>query len=103
MKFPRALALASFLGVVATGAWSQSVLDIGALTAIDDAEVVTTDGTEVGEIEDVLVDAAGTPVALRVDDDDDVVFALSELTFENGNYVTTLSEAEIEDLPRFDD
>lgn len=109
MKLSGTFALTSVLESLPAGAWAQAALDMGALAAIDDAEVVTTDGTEVGEIDDVLIDPAGTPMAVVVEvdgllgvDDQDVVFALSELTFAEGNYITALSETEIEGLPRHD-
>ena len=108
----RCPALASFALALALGtpAASQALLDIGALQDLDDVEVVTTDRTEVGEIEEVLIDPNGNIVAVVVETEgrfldigsEDVVFSLEQLAYENGDYVTSLTAAEIEALPRYD-
>lgn len=110
MKIAPARSLAAFLGLLATGASAQAALDVESLTEIGEANVMTAEGAEVGEVEDVLIDSSGTVVAVVVEvegllgiGDDDVVFALSELTFRDDNFVTALDEDGIEGLPRYDD
>lgn len=98
-------------GLAAAPALAQTLLDVGSLRALDDAEVIGANGDEIGEIEEVLVDATGRPVAVSIDVDDgflglgdeEIVFSFEQLTWENGAYRTALTEAEIEALPRYDD
>jgi len=104
MIIPLALA-----GAVALPASAQT--DFKSLREINDIDVVAANGERVGEVEEVLIDQSGTPVAVSVDldsgfldlDDDDVIFAIDQLSFENGRFVTSLTEAEVEALPRYDD
>lgn len=92
-------------------ALAQTLLDIGALRELDDAEIIGANGNEIGEIEEVLVDATGRPVAVTVEmdegflglGDEEIVFSFDQLTWENGNYRTALTEDEIGALPRYDD
>lgn len=110
MRLTSILALAA-AGAIAMPAAAQTVLDVDSLREINDAELVTADGQRVGEIEDVLVDQAGNPVAITVEiregflnlDEDEVVFALDQLTWQDGDYVTSFGASEIEGLPRYDD
>src|SRR5690625_7981235 len=60
MMIPLALA-----GAVALPASAQT--DFKSLRAINDIDVVSQDGERIGEIEDVLIDETGTPVAVTVD------------------------------------
>ena len=108
MTYANALSLAAALGLLATTASAQATLDVESLQEIGEMDVVRTDGTEVGEIEDVMVDPSGNVlVVVEVDGfgfgDDDAIFALNDLTFQDGSFVTALGEAEIEALPRYDD
>lgn len=85
--------------------------NLSELVEIDDLDVVGIDGDQIGEVETVLVDRAGTPVALVVEIDDgfpdqgdrDVVIGLDVLSWQNGRYVTDMTSADVEALPRWDD
>ena len=103
-----AAALIAPLGAAATA----QTMDITDYQAIQDVEVVTeADGQEVGEIEEVLVDGTGEVVAavVEVDDgfldlgDSDVVIQLDDLTWNGGEFTTSLTEGQMQSLPTWDD
>jgi hypothetical protein len=104
------LVLLTLAGGIAGQALAQSHPDLQVLRKLDDAKVVAPDGTEIGAIEEVLLDDTGTPVALGVDVRDEFiesgdgrVFLLDDLGWQNGNYVSTLTAAAIEGLPGYDE
>jgi NADH dehydrogenase/NADH:ubiquinone oxidoreductase subunit G len=109
MRFSSVTLITSIVGLAAGSGLAQEAVKVEALTEIAEADVVTADGTEVGEIEDVLIDASGNVVvSVEVEDflgigGEDVIFALSELTYQDGNFVTALDKAEIGSLPRYED
>lgn len=110
MKFGYAL-LTSAIAAMVVGAPGLSLAQgAGDLRKMDDLDVVTAGGEEIGEIEEVLMDASGQPVAVAVEvddfldiDDEDRIFRLDQLRFENGRFVTDLSESQIGSLPIWDD
>jgi hypothetical protein len=72
--------------------------------------LVGADGAGIGEIEDVLMDEAGQPVAVAAEvgdfldvDDRDVVIPLDQLTLSGDRLATTLTREAIEALPDWDD
>lgn len=97
-------------GAIAAPALAQQI-DLQLLREITDARVFASNGAEVGEIEDVLIDESGRPAAVAVEvdddfidlDDEDRVFLLDQLSWQNGNYVTSLTAPEVEALPAYDD
>jgi hypothetical protein len=71
---------------------------------IEDMDLKTPDGDDLGEIEEVLLDAEGRPVALAVEvADRDVVLGLDEVELKDDDLVTTVDKAALEDLPVWDD
>lgn len=105
------LALAATLSAaMVLPAAAQSIIDVDALEEIDDIEIVTADGEEIGEIDDVLIDPSGRVVAVVVETggfldigDRELLFALDQLSFRDGDYVTTMTRAEVEAMPEYDD
>ena len=108
MRLTQLLPLA-LAGAIATPALAQQV-ELQLLREITDAKLLAATGAAVGEIEKVLIDESGRPVAVTVEVDDDFVdlgeqdrvFLLEHMTYQNGNYVTSLTPAEIEALPADD-
>ena len=101
---PAALALAP--AAVA----AQTVVDVQSLTALDDVDVVTADGEEVGDVEEALIGADGSLAAVVVEaggflgiGDENRVLPLERLTWQNGDFVTDLASEDIEALPEWDD
>ncbi|MBM9596096.1 PRC-barrel domain-containing protein [Roseitranquillus sediminis] len=89
---------------------AQDIFDVSSLSALDEADVVTQDGENLGEVENVLIDAGGTPVAIVVEaggflgiGDSDRVIPLDRLTWDNGNYMVNITREEVEALPEWDD
>ena len=84
--------------------------DVASYTDIDDIDVVGSDGGKIGEVETVLIDDAGKPVAVVVEindgflniGDSDVVMQVDSLTWENGRYTTSMTSDEIGGLPQWD-
>jgi hypothetical protein len=74
---------------------------------LDDLDVVTASGERLGEVEEVLMDAAGRPVAVTVElrggDDRDRIIRLDQLRLDGRRLVTGLSRAQVEALPVWDD
>jgi hypothetical protein len=77
---------------------------------MDDMDVVTAEGEEIGEIEDVLMDASGQPVAVAVEvddlldiDDEERIIRLDQLRLDDDRFVTDPSKSQIESLPIWDD
>ena len=73
-------------------------------------DVYNSDHDKIGEVEEILVDDSGSPVAAVIEaggfldiGDEDIVVSLDELTFENGDYTTSMTEEELEELPTWDD
>ena len=102
-----ALAAALALPIAAP---AQTIIDATALRDIEEIEVVTADGEDLGEVENVLVDATGNPVAVSVEvggflgvGDDDRIIPMDRLTFQDGNYLITITREEVETLPEWDD
>ena len=96
--------------ILMTGAAAAQSVDMSNLYSVDDADVMGPDGNKIGEIEEILVDVTGIPVAAVVEaggfldiGDEDIVVSLEDLTFDAGNYSTLLTEEELEDLPEWDD
>ena len=80
------------------------------LKVVDDIDVTTADGQKLGEIEDVLIDTDGRPVSFAVEiggflgiGDHEVALPIDALTYENGVYVSKMTEVQISNLPRWDD
>lgn len=77
---------------------------------IDDMDVMTADGERIGEIEEVLMDASGQPVAVAVEvddlldvDDEERIIRLDQLRLDDDRFATDLSKSQIESLPVWDD
>jgi hypothetical protein len=77
---------------------------------IDDMDVMTADGERIGEIEEVLMDASGQPVAVAVEvddlldvDDEERIVRLDRLRLDDDRFATDLSKGQIESLPVWDD
>ncbi len=93
------------------GAAFAQATDIFSYTDVDDVEIMSSDNEDVGEIEAVLVDDSGEPVAFVVELDDsfldlgdsEVVMNIDDLTWEDGDYTTTMTSEEVEQLPTWDD
>jgi hypothetical protein len=77
---------------------------------LEDMDLKNADGDEVGEVEEVLVDASGQPVAIAVEaggflgiGERDVVFALDQVQLMDADLVTSADKATIEGLPDWQD
>jgi sporulation protein YlmC with PRC-barrel domain len=81
--------------------------------AVDDLEDLDVYGAgeeQIGEVEGVLVDASGTPVALVIETegflglgDEDVVVGFDQVELVGDRFVTALTEEQLEELPEWDD
>ncbi len=108
MRLTQILPIALAGALAAPAIAQQTNLEV--LRDITEAEIFAADGAEIGEIDDVLVDGSGRPVAVTVEIDDDFldldheerVFLLDQLVWQDGRYVTNLTPAEIETLPEHD-
>ena len=106
----RHITLSALSLILVTGAASAQGVDTSSLHSVDDANVMGPDGDKIGEVEEILVDDSGSPVAAVIEaggfldiGDEDIVVSLDELTFENGDYTTSMTEEELEELPTRDD
>ncbi len=77
---------------------------------IDDMDVFGPGGEKIGEIDEVLTDAAGKPVAVSVEVGGflgigarEVVVMLDQLRLEGQRIVTSLTKAQVEALPRWNE
>ena len=71
---------------------------------IEDMELKTADGDDMGEIEEVLLDADGRPVALAVEvGGREVVLDLDEVRLEDDDLVTSANKAALKRLPEWRD
>ena len=103
-------ALPATLALLPAAASAQTVVDVGSLTQLDEIDVVTSAGDEIGDVEAGLIGADGSLVAFVVEvggwlgvGEEDRVIPLERLTFQNGDYVTDLAEDELEQMPEWDD
>ena len=77
---------------------------------LEDMDLKTAAGEEIGEVEEVLMDGSGQPVALAIEvdelldlDDEERVFQLDQLRLDGDDLVTDLSASEVEALPAWDE
>jgi hypothetical protein len=77
---------------------------------LEDMDLKTAEGEEIGEVDEVLMDGTGQPVAVAIEiddlldlDDEDRVFRLDQVRLDGDDLVTDLSNSEIETLPVWDD
>lgn len=77
---------------------------------IDDMDVHGAGGENLGEIDEVLMNAAGQPVAVSVEvggflgiGSREVIIGLDQLRLEGQRFVTSLTKAQVEALPRWND
>jgi len=77
---------------------------------IEDMDLKDAGGDEIGEVDDVLIDAAGQPVAVTIEvggvlgiGDREVVLGLDQLKLMDDHFVTDADKATIEALPDWKD
>jgi hypothetical protein len=77
---------------------------------VDDWDVFLADGTEIGDVDEVLGSDAATPTALGVDfegnngyADRDVVVPLDQFALVNGRLVLNADPAAVQAMPEWDD
>lgn len=104
LAIPAALALAPAI------ASAQMVMDVSALTELEEVDILSADGSELGDVEYGLIGPDGNLAAVVVEvggfldiGDEDRVMPLDRLTWQDGNYVTDMTEEDIELLPAWDD
>ncbi len=85
-------------------AFNRSVDDI------EDADLLNAAGEEIGEVEEVLVDASGQAVAIVADvgdvlgiGDKEVIIGLDRVELRGDDLVTSLTREELAGLPIWDD
>lgn len=76
---------------------------------LDDLDIYTSDGEEIGELEDVYSDAQGNPVAASTDfggfleiGDKDVLLMLDQMTLDGEVLVVNMTAADVQALPEWD-
>jgi hypothetical protein len=81
-----------------------------AVDRIDDMDVYGPGDEKIGEIDDVLMNAAGQPVAVSVEvggslgiGGREVIVMLDQLRLDGQRFMTSLTKAQIEALRRWDD
>ena len=89
---------------------AQSVVDVESLVALEEIDVVTSDGENIGDVEDGLIGPDGTLSAVVVEaggflgiGDENRVLPMDRLTFQDGDFVTDLVADDIESLPDWED
>ena len=104
------LALPAALALLPAAASAQVILDVSQLVDLDEVDVITADGENIGGVEEALIGPDGDLVALVVEaggflgiGDENRVLPVDRLTFQDGNYVTDLTSEEMEALPHWDD
>jgi hypothetical protein len=77
---------------------------------LEDMNLAATGGEEIGEIDEVLVDSTGKPVAVAAEvggflgiGDKTVVIGLDQLQLQNDRLVTGMTKEQIEGLPAWED
>lgn len=77
---------------------------------LEDMDIYTANGDDVGEIEEVLVDATGKPVSVAAEvggflgiGDKTVVIGLDQLRLEGDRLTTSMTKEQMEALPAWDD
>jgi PRC-barrel domain len=77
---------------------------------IDDMDVHAAGGDRIGEIDEVLMNAAGQPVAVTVEVGGflgigarEVIITLDQLRLDGQRFVTSLTRAQVEALPKWED
>jgi len=77
---------------------------------IDDMTVHSMGGEKIGEIDEVLMDASGQPIAVSVEvgrflgaPDREVIVGFDQLRLDRDRFVTSLTRAQIEALPHWHD
>ncbi|MBE7185300.1 MAG: PRC-barrel domain-containing protein [Methylobacterium mesophilicum] len=122
MKFSRPLAAAILSAVIATPALAQTawvkiddnvaMQPWGAtVDAVEDMDVMGANGTKIGEVEEIVGTAAGTPSAIVVDFSDDspfgnrpdVVVPLDQFTFDNNRLTLAADAATVSGFQNYDD
>lgn len=80
------------------------------LMSADDIHVVNANGDIIGEIEEILIDSDGRPAGFMVDmggflglGDNDVAIPLEALEWREGEYVSKMTETQLEQLQPFDE
>ena len=104
------LMIAALTLPLAGAAFAQSA-DISGYTDVDEVEIMGSNNENIGDIETVLLDSSGQPVAYVVEIDDgfldlgdsEVVMNVGDLTWENDHYTTSMTADEVEQLPTWDD
>jgi uncharacterized protein YrrD len=124
---PLFLLAATALAVAPLAGFAQQTLDVATLQEADDDDMVvqpfgltvddledkdlkSADGEEIGEVEEVLLDTSGQPVAVSVEvggflgvGEREVVFGLDQLQLTGDDLVTSADQATVEALPEWDD
>ena len=101
-----ALALALTMPAVLS---AQTIMDVNTLEEIEDVDVLTATGEDLGEVEAVLVNESGSPVAIVVEfggflgiGDSERVIPFDRVVWQDGNYVIDITEEDAELLPEWD-
>lgn len=104
------LALPAAFALLPAIASAQTIVALDTLTPIEDIDVMSADGDNVGEVEEALIGPDGSLVALVVEaggflgiGDENRVLSVDRLTFQDGDFVTDLTAEEMESLPEWDD
>ncbi len=113
----RTLTAAAFGTVLATSAMAQTLVDVNddvivqpfgvAAGLLDDIDVYTPAGVEIGDVEEIIGTDPQTPTHLVVDfddeagfpDRDDVLVPIDAFTLEANRLVTSLTPEEVTALP----
>ncbi len=76
------------------------------MKSLDDLKVHNVDGEVIGEIEEVLIDDKGQPVAYVLEvggflgmGESEPIVPINALTYENGAYVSKMTKEQLENLP----
>lgn len=122
MTFSRLLASAFLAAAITTPALAQTTWveideDVAlqpwgsTVDAVEDLDVIGANGTKIGEVEEVVGTAPGTPSAIVVDFSDDspygnrpdAVVPLDQFTFDNNRLTLTADAATVSGFEAYDD
>ncbi len=80
------------------------------LQSVDDTNVINAKGEKIGEIEEILVDSDGKPAGFLIDlggflnlSDHDVTVPLDALEWNGKEYVSKMTEQQLENLTPWDE